>query len=109
MSEPDELYTLRALYWLGHYDACVEEAKSISRKPLPSHLKVEKEQFVLRALLALKQYDKVIHDAVGDDKGAGTMKERETLIVYIYKSVFFFRNHPTLTLYPTLFFSFSYW
>ena len=74
MSEPDELYTLRALYWLGHYDLCLEEAKAVSRKPMPGHLKVEREQFVLRAHLALKQYDKVIHDAAGEDKGAGMIQ-----------------------------------
>jgi coatomer protein complex subunit epsilon len=72
MSEPDELYTLRALYWLGHYNLCLEEAKSVSRRPMAAHLKVEREQFVLRALLALKQYDKVLHDSTGEDKDAGS-------------------------------------
>jgi len=61
--DPDELYTLRAQYWLGHYTLCLEEAKAIARRPMPEELKVEREEFVLRALLGLKQYDKVISEA----------------------------------------------
>ena len=61
--DPDELYTLRAQYWLGHYNLCLEEAKAISRRPMAAELKVEREEFSLRALLALKQYDKVISEA----------------------------------------------
>ena len=34
MTEPDELYTLRAQYWLGHYQMAVDEAKSIARRPM---------------------------------------------------------------------------
>lgn len=63
MTEPDELYTLRAQYWLGHYQLALDEARSIARRPMPSHLKVEREEFVLRSLLALKQYDKVQSEA----------------------------------------------
>lgn len=61
--EPDELYTLRAQYWLGHYSLCINEAKSIARRPMPAQLKVEREEFALRSLLALKNYDKVISEA----------------------------------------------
>jgi tetratricopeptide (TPR) repeat protein len=72
MSEPDELYTLRAQYWLGHYQLALDEAKSIARKPMPSHLKVEREEFVLRSLLAMKQFDKVQTEADSSlDKGPG--------------------------------------
>jgi hypothetical protein len=74
MSEPDELYTLRAQYWLGHYQLALDEAKSIARKPMPSHLKVEREEFVLRALLALKQFDKVQSEADASlDNGLGKL------------------------------------
>ena len=71
MAEPDELYTLRAQYWLGHYNLCVDEAKSISRRPMSAQLKVEREEFYLRALLGLKRYDDVIREASGGDKGSG--------------------------------------
>lgn len=60
MAEPDELYTLRAQYWLGHYQMALDEAKSIMRRPMSPQLKVEREEFVQRCHLALKQYDKVV-------------------------------------------------
>jgi len=67
MAEPDELYTLRAQYWLGHYTLCLEEGKAISRRPMPPHLKNEREEFLLRAQLALGQYDKVVKETQGMD------------------------------------------
>jgi coatomer protein complex subunit epsilon len=69
--DPDELYTLRAQYWLGHYPLCISEAKSIARRPMSPQLKIEREEFYLRALLELKQYDDVIREASSGDKGPG--------------------------------------
>jgi hypothetical protein len=60
MSEPDELYTLRAQYWLGHYQMALDEAKSIMRRPMSVELKQEREEFVSRCQIAMKDYDKVI-------------------------------------------------
>jgi len=60
MSEPDELYTLRAQYWLGHYSLCLDEAKSIARLPMAPNLKIEREEFVLRSYLALGEFEKVL-------------------------------------------------
>jgi len=70
MTEPDELYTLRAQYWLGHYGLAIEEAKSVVRRPMSPQLKLEREEFLLRAQLALGQYDKVIAGAneAGSDR-----------------------------------------
>ena len=51
--EPDDLYTLRAQFWLGHYDLCLEEAKAIARRPMAPHLKQEREEFVSRAHLGI--------------------------------------------------------
>ena len=62
MSEPDELYTLRAKYWLGHYALALDEGRSAARRPLPTHLKAEREEFVRRCHLALGQYDPVVAD-----------------------------------------------
>lgn len=59
MTEPDELYTLRAQYWLGHYSLAVEEAKSIARRPMNPALKSEREEILNRAYIALGQYDKL--------------------------------------------------
>lgn len=66
MAEPDELYTLRAQYWLGHYSLALDEGRSAARRPMPPHLKSEREELMLRAQLGLGQYDRVI--AEGRDK-----------------------------------------
>lgn len=59
MSEPDELYTLRAQYWMGHYQMAIDEAKSLGRRPMSAELKAEKEEFLNRAYLALGQIDQL--------------------------------------------------
>lgn len=59
MTEPDELYTLRAQFWLGHYTLAMDEAKSIGRRPMSPDLKAEREEFVARCFIATGQYDKV--------------------------------------------------
>lgn len=66
MTEPDELYTLRAQYWLGHYQMAVEEARSVARRPMSPALKAEREEFMARAFIGLGQYDKVV---AGDTPG----------------------------------------
>eukprot|EP00523_Entomoneis_sp_CCMP467_P014752 CAMPEP_0168785476 /NCGR_PEP_ID=MMETSP0725-20121227/10770_1 /TAXON_ID=265536 /ORGANISM="Amphiprora sp., Strain CCMP467" /LENGTH=293 /DNA_ID=CAMNT_0008835583 /DNA_START=30 /DNA_END=911 /DNA_ORIENTATION=+ len=58
MAEPDDLYTLRAQFWLGHYQMAIEEAKSIARRPMPPNLKAEREEFLSRAYIASGQQDK---------------------------------------------------
>lgn len=60
MSEPDELYTLRAQYWLGHYALALDEGRAAARRPLPPHLKAEREELVFRCHLGLGQYDKIV-------------------------------------------------
>ena len=66
MSEPDELYTLRAQFWLGHYQMALDEARSIMRRPMSADLKAEREEIVARCHIAMKDYDKVIS---GDTSG----------------------------------------
>ena len=66
MTEPDELYTLRAQYWLGHYNLAVEEAKSIARRPMSPALKAEREEILNRAYIALGQYDKLAGGTSGE-------------------------------------------
>ena len=66
MAEPDELYTLRAQFWLGHYQMAMDEGKSIARRPMSPQLKAEREEFVARCAIAMKDYSKVIS---GDTPG----------------------------------------
>eukprot|EP00605_Chrysophyceae_sp_TOSAG23-4_P002382 GSChrysophyteH1.ASY1.ANO1.2638.1 assembled CDS len=62
--EPDELYTLRNLFWLGNYQLAINEAMNL--KKYPSHLGNEKAEYMYRAYLALGQYD-VITSEIGSD------------------------------------------
>lgn len=60
MTEPDDLYTLRAQFWLGHYQMAIDEAKSISRRPMSPNLKAEREEFLSRAYICSNQHDKAL-------------------------------------------------
>lgn len=53
--EPDDLYTLRNFFWLGHYQLAINEANRLNR--LPNALAIEKDEFVYRCYLALGQYN----------------------------------------------------
>jgi Coatomer epsilon subunit len=70
-SSPDELYTLRTQYMLGHYSAALQEAKQMSRRPISSTLlKVEREEYIYKCYIALQQYDKCIApNDVGSNPG----------------------------------------
>lgn len=65
MAEPDELYTLRAQYWLGHYSLALDEGRQAARRPMPPHLKTEREEMTLRSQLALGQFDAVAAEGAG--------------------------------------------
>lgn len=71
MDEPDVLYTLRAQYWLGHYALSLSEAKDLKKLPLNRELKIEREEFTLRSLLSLKQYDKVMKNTTESKNSIG--------------------------------------
>lgn len=53
--DPDELYTLRNLFWLGHYQLVINESNGLGR--LNNALTIEKDEYVYRSYLALGQYD----------------------------------------------------
>lgn len=58
------------MYWLGHYQMALDEAKSIMRRPMSPELKQEREEFVTRCQIAMKDYDKVI---AGDSPGLNAL------------------------------------
>ena len=58
--EPDELYTLRNLFWLGSYQLAINEANSLTK--LPPHLVTEKQEFIYRSYLALEQYHIILSE-----------------------------------------------
>ncbi|KAJ1430982.1 vesicle coat complex COPI, epsilon subunit [Ochromonadaceae sp. CCMP2298] len=59
-SEPDDLFTLRTLFWLGSYQAAINEANALVK--LNGVLKVEKEEYVYRSYLGLGQYHIILSE-----------------------------------------------
>jgi Coatomer epsilon subunit len=66
---PDELYTLRAQFALGHYKAALAEANQVARRPMSAALKQEREEYVRRAQMALHQYDLCANSVPGEGPG----------------------------------------
>lgn len=67
--DPDELYTLRAQFWLGHYGLCLEEGKATARRPMSAALKAEREEMLIRARIAQgDDLEKVVSDTSGPDR-----------------------------------------
>lgn len=62
--EPDELYTLRNLFWLGNFQLAIGEATGM--KKCPSNLVTEKSEYMYRSYLALGQYD-VVTSEINDN------------------------------------------
>ena len=52
-------------------DRCSVEGSGFTGGQWQQILKLEREEFVLRCQLALKQYDKVLRDSAGEDKTPG--------------------------------------
>jgi len=59
-AEPDELYTLRNLYWLGNYQLAINEANGLNR--LRQDLVHEKDEYLYRSYLALGQSHIIISE-----------------------------------------------
>lgn len=59
-AEPDELYTLRNLFWIGAFQEAINEASASNR--LSSNLIAEKEEFVYRCYLGLGQYHVILSE-----------------------------------------------
>jgi len=74
MADPDELYTLRNRFWLGNFQAAIQEGNGLSR--LSDDLKVERDEFVYRCYIGLGQCDLVARE-IGDDAPPALRAVRE--------------------------------
>lgn len=81
---PDELYTLRNLFWLGNYQLAINEANSLNR--LPKSLIATKEEFVYRSYIGLGQYDIVINE-VKESNPSSDLKSLRILAQYLAKKL----------------------
>ena len=57
-SEPDELYTLRNLFWTGSYQLAITEANGLRR--VPKHLESIRDEILYRSYLALGQHSLIL-------------------------------------------------
>lgn len=79
MSEPDDLYTLRNLFWLGAYQAAINEANSLSR--VSQALQKETKEYVYRSYLALGQSNIVISEV--KDSAPAPLKAIKALASFV--------------------------
>ncbi|OQR93950.1 coatomer subunit epsilon [Thraustotheca clavata] len=64
MSEPDELFTLKNQLWVGNYRSAIQEGTLLNH--IPEAQKAERDAYVLRAQLGLRNYSGVLA-AIPDD------------------------------------------
>ena len=57
---PDELFQLRNSFWVGSFQAAIDEARS--RTPSTDGLRMEQECFLYRALIAKGEFKKVLEE-----------------------------------------------
>jgi coatomer subunit epsilon len=77
--DPDELYTLRNLFWLGLYQQAINEGNSLSR--ITQALNTEKTELIMRSYVALGQHDMV--QAEVTDDSAISLKAIKALSTYM--------------------------
>eukprot|EP00602_Paraphysomonas_sp_CaronLab_P006060 CAMPEP_0185018718 /NCGR_PEP_ID=MMETSP1103-20130426/1390_1 /TAXON_ID=36769 /ORGANISM="Paraphysomonas bandaiensis, Strain Caron Lab Isolate" /LENGTH=300 /DNA_ID=CAMNT_0027548655 /DNA_START=60 /DNA_END=962 /DNA_ORIENTATION=- len=83
MTEPDELYTMRNLFWLGNYQLAINESNSLHR--LAKHLNPIRDEFVYRSYLALGQYDIVIGEIQDTPSTPLALRAIRQLALYLSK------------------------
>jgi coatomer protein complex subunit epsilon len=81
MTESDELYSLRNIYWLGNFQGAIKEANTLTR--CPAHLTTERDEFLYRAYLAQGQYD-IIFSEIGDGQDVPlALRALKQLAIYL--------------------------
>ena len=78
-TDPDELYTLRNLFWLGSFQQAINEGGRLNR--LSDELKVERDEFVYRSYVGQGQYALVISEV--DDDAPPNLRAVKLLAEYL--------------------------
>lgn len=84
VNEPDELYTLRNLFWLGNFQQAINEANTLNR--LNATLAAEKEDYVYRCYLALGQPSVLINE-VKEKPNTATSNQITVSIIYFITKI----------------------
>ena len=78
-TDPDELYTLRNLFWLGSFQQAINEGGRLNR--LSDELKIERDEFVYRSYVGQGQYALVISEV--DDDAPVNLRAVKLLAEYL--------------------------
>jgi len=81
MSDPDDLYTLRNLFWSGNYQAAINEANGLTK--LSALLKNEKSEFLYRSYLALGQYSIILSEIKDNSSTSLGLRAIRNLAVFL--------------------------
>ena len=73
---PDDLYTLRNLFWMGGFQLAINEANGM--RNTAAALLTEKKEYLYRSYLALGQHD-ILLGEITSESPAGTCAFRESL------------------------------
>jgi len=79
--EPDELYTLRNLYWLGNYQSAINEANGLNK--IPAALQTEKSEYVYRCYLGLGQHHIILSEIKESSSTPISLKAIKLLATYM--------------------------
>lgn len=83
MAEPDELFSLRNLFFLGSFQQAINEAARLTK--LPPHLNTERDEFVYRSHIALRQYDLVLREISDDPNTPVSIRAIKLLATFLHQ------------------------
>ena len=83
MGDPDELYTLRNRFWLGAYQQAIAEGSNLTR--LKDALKIERDEYMFRAYIALGQYNIPLGDIPDAPNTPISLQAVKLLATYLAK------------------------
>jgi coatomer subunit epsilon len=78
----DELYTVRNNYALGNFQDAIAEAKSLRLRPDPA-LRLERDVYVYRSMVGLKNYKAVLDEIKEDGATAPSLRAVRVLAQYL--------------------------
>lgn len=82
MAEADELYTVKNNYNLGNFQDAIAEAKSLRLRPDPN-IRLERDVYVYRSLIGLKNYKAVLDEIKEDGSTAPALRGVRVLAQYL--------------------------
>lgn len=83
MADPDELFSLRNLFFLGSFQKAINEAAGLNR--LPQHLVRERDEFVYRSHIGLGHYDVVLREIPDDPSTPVSMRAIKLLATFLHQ------------------------